>query len=181
MAPYEESTRVPLVISGPGVARGRTSAMATSIDYGPTILDLAGVPIPADVDGASLVPTFGGGVPSGWRKDFFGQYASDGVTDRDGIFQEYTEGDNKEIYLIDVPSWSSPRTERYVYIRWYDLERSMTKREYELYDLVKDPYQLHNLLATPTGRRQHADLAAQLGKRMAELSSCQGATCRTTG
>ncbi|MEV0379441.1 sulfatase [Nonomuraea sp. NPDC050643] len=179
MAPYEESTRVPLVVSGPGVTHGTTAAMATSIDYGPTILDLAGVPIPADMDGTSLSPLFGGRTPAGWRTDFFGQYASDGVTDRDGIFQEYPGGADKEIFLIDVPSWSSLRTERYVYTRWYDLERSADKREYELYDLVKDPYQLTNLLATPAGREQHADLVARLDQRMAQLGSCQGATCRT--
>ncbi|MEV6032977.1 sulfatase [Nonomuraea sp. NPDC052116] len=180
MAPYEESTRVPLVVSGPHVKRGATTAMTTSIDYGPTILDLAGVPIPGDVDGASLVPLFGGRTPGGWRTDFFGQYAGDGVTDRDGIFQEYTPGDTKEVYLIDVPSWSSLRTERYVYTRWYDLERSAAKREYELYDLATDPYELHNLLATAKGRERHAGLVARLNKRMAELSSCQGATCRTS-
>ncbi|MFB4279770.1 sulfatase [Nonomuraea sp. MTCD27] len=181
MAPYEESTRVPLVVSGPGVKRGRTSAMVTSIDYGPTILDLAGVPVPADVDGASLVPLLGGRTPSGWRKDFLGQYAGSGVTDREGIFQEYTEGDNKEIYLVDLPSWTSLRTKRHVYTRWYDLERSAGKREYELYDLASDPYQLDNLLATKAGRQRHAALVARLDKRMAELNSCKGAACRTSG
>ncbi|MET9245741.1 sulfatase/phosphatase domain-containing protein [Nonomuraea sp. NPDC003709] len=172
MAPYEESTRVPLVVSGPRVKRGATTAMATSIDYEPTILDLAGAP---------LVPLFGGRTPGGRRTDFFGQYAGDGVTGRDGIFQEYTPGDTKEVYLIDVPSWSSLRTERYVYTPRYDLERSAAKREYELYDLATDPYELHNLLATAKGRERHAGLVARLNKRMAELSSCQGATCRTSG
>ncbi|MEU7745843.1 sulfatase/phosphatase domain-containing protein [Nonomuraea sp. NPDC049158] len=179
MAPYEESTRVPLVISGPGVKHGTSTAMVTSIDYGPTFLGLAGAPIPANVDGTSLAPLFRGGTPRGWRTDFFGQYAGSGVTDRNGIFQEYTEGDVKEVYLVDVPSWSSLRTERYAYIRWYDLERSANKREYELYDLTKDRYELNNLLATPAGRRRNAALAARLDKRMTELSSCQGATCRT--
>lgn len=177
MAPYEESTRVPLIISGPGVKQGSTPAMATSIDYGPTLLDLAGVPVPAGMDGRSLKPLFDGVPPVDWRRDFFGQYAGDGVTDRDGIFQEYTEGDNKEVYLIDVPSWSSLRTERHTYTRWYDLERSGGKREYELYDLAKDPYQLDNLLATAAGRKQNAGLVARLEERMAELSACQGTAC----
>ncbi|MBB3724158.1 sulfatase family protein [Nonomuraea dietziae] len=178
MAPYEESIRVPLVIAGPGVRHGTSRAMVTSIDYAPTFLELAGLPVPADMDGASMTPLFGGGIPQGWRTDFFGQYGGSGLDGRDGIFQEYTTGDRKELYVIDLPSWSSLRTERYTYTRWYDLERAAGEREYELYDLTTDPYQLDNLLATESGRQKYAEVVARLDRRLNELSGCKGIACR---
>jgi len=54
---YDPSTRVPLLISGPGLAQGKTrSAVVANIDLAPTILDLAGVEPLRPVDGRSLVP-----------------------------------------------------------------------------------------------------------------------------
>ena len=55
--PYEGGVRVPLIVKGPGIARQSTSsAIATSVDYFPTILDLAGLPRTEghDLDGVSL-------------------------------------------------------------------------------------------------------------------------------
>ena len=54
--PYEEAIRIPLVLRGPGLARGRSSALASSIDLAPTIADWAGAEVPAFVDGRSLHP-----------------------------------------------------------------------------------------------------------------------------
>jgi arylsulfatase A-like enzyme len=63
MVPYEASTRVPLVVAGPGVVQGKTFHQATSlIDLYPTLLELARAEAPAghDVDGHSLVPLLSG-------------------------------------------------------------------------------------------------------------------------
>ena len=43
---YEESIGIPLIVRGPGVPVGRTDAIALTIDLAPTLLDLAGVPVP---------------------------------------------------------------------------------------------------------------------------------------
>jgi len=66
---YEESIGIPLIVRGPGVPAGRTDAMALTIDLAPTLLELAGVPLPESVDGRSLVPFLRGTPPASWRQD----------------------------------------------------------------------------------------------------------------
>ncbi|MBH0777882.1 sulfatase-like hydrolase/transferase [Nocardia bovistercoris] len=178
MAPYEESMRVPLAVAGPGIARGRTDAMALSIDFMPTILDWAGLPIPARVDGMSLAPVLRGDTAS-WRTDFVAEYGGAGMSGRDGIAQEQVPGtDTPIMYALDVPSWSGVRTRDHLYVRWYERERPSAEREYELYDLRTDPYQLTNLIKTPEGRAAHADVVDELDRRLNELVACKGAGCR---
>lgn len=72
MAPYEESIRVPLVISGPGVRAATEPRLVLNNDVAPTILDLAGLPFD-DLDGRSMVPLLRGEGVS-WRDDFLIQY-----------------------------------------------------------------------------------------------------------
>lgn len=57
---FEESLRSPLIVCSPGLrSQGRTVAeVVESVDIFPTLCELAGLPIPAEVDGASLVPIF---------------------------------------------------------------------------------------------------------------------------
>ena len=58
---YESTTRVPLLLHGPGVPRSRkVDGLARSIDIAPTILDLTGFRPPAPVDGATLRPLWRG-------------------------------------------------------------------------------------------------------------------------
>jgi arylsulfatase A-like enzyme len=58
---YEHSTRVPLIFAGPGIPRDRrTDALVYLLDIFPTLCELTGAPIPATVDGASLLPTMHG-------------------------------------------------------------------------------------------------------------------------
>ncbi|WP_054812693.1 sulfatase family protein [Nocardia arizonensis] len=178
MAPYEESMRVPLAIAGPGIGPGRTDAMALSIDLAPTILDWAGIPASDRVDGRSLRPVLGGDAAS-WRTDFAAEYGGAGYTGRDGIAQEQIPGtETPLVYILDMPSWVGVRNQDYLYVRWYERERPLDEREYELYDLRADPYQLTNLLATPEGRAAHQDVVTALDRRLAELTACAGATCR---
>jgi arylsulfatase A-like enzyme len=66
---YEESAGIPLIVRGPGVPVGRTDAIALTIDFVPTLLELAGAPVPGSVDGRSLVPFLRGTPPSSWRTD----------------------------------------------------------------------------------------------------------------
>ncbi|CAO5245389.1 sulfatase family protein [Frankia sp. AgKG'84/4] len=177
MAPYEESLRVPMVISGPGVRPGTDAHMVAGLDLAPTFLDLAGVPVPADVDGQSMTPLLRGEQPASWRSDLLGQYAGPGLDGQDGVIQEQVEG-IAGVYL-DLPPWSGLRTDQYLYVRWYDLDRNPQVHERELYDLASDPYELTNLLATPAGVAANAQLVAQLDARLDVLATCAGASCRT--
>ncbi|MGK2319217.1 sulfatase family protein [Gordonia rhizosphera] len=177
MVPYEESIRIPLVITGPGVRPARTSSMATTIDLMPTILTWAGIPIPNAVDGQSLTPVLAGGGPV--RRDFLAEYGGAGALGLDGIFQEPIPGRRTAgIYAVDVPSYVAVRSDRYLYVRWYERERPLAEREYELYDLRSDPWQLTNLIKTPAGRERYAVVVAQLDHRLAQLDGCSGDGCR---
>ncbi|WP_327149435.1 sulfatase family protein [Nocardia sp. NBC_01329] len=177
MAPYEESMRVPLAVSGPTVEPGRSDAMALSIDLAPTILDWAGVPVPDRVDGSSLTGVLRG--DARWRTDFLAEYGGPGADGREGIAQEQIPGtETPLVYVLDMPSWSGVRTQRYLYVRWYERERPIEAREYELYDLRSDPYQLTNLVKTPEGRAAHADIVDTLDRRLTELTECAGPACR---
>jgi choline-sulfatase len=62
---YDATVRVPWIMAGPGVAKRAISrTVARGIDVMPTLLQLTGVPIPAGVDGRSLVPALRGNTVS---------------------------------------------------------------------------------------------------------------------
>ena len=67
---YEESFRTPLVMSLPKGfrKRGDIDLMVQNIDHAPTFLELAGVSIPDDIQGESMVPLIKGKRPKSWRK-----------------------------------------------------------------------------------------------------------------
>jgi len=177
MAPYEESLRVPLAIAGPGIDSRCTAAMALSIDLAPTILEWAGLVPPDRMDGRSLVPVLNGETTP-WRTDFLAEYGGAGYTGRDGVAQEQVLAAETTADVLDIPSWIAVRDERWLYVRWYERERPIEDREHELYDLRNDPYQLSNLLDSPESRAAHADVVAGLDRRLSELRTCSGASCR---
>ena len=121
---YEESMRVPLLVRLPGESakRGMTSdAMVLNIDYAPTILDFAGAePLP-EAQGRSFRPLVNGERPDDWRKAFFYEY-----------FKE--------------PNFTSPTV---LAVRT-DTQKLITYPGHdewtEAFDLVKDPYELKNLV-----------------------------------
>jgi arylsulfatase A-like enzyme len=173
MAPYEESIRVPFVMAGTGVPFGTESNIVTETDVAPTLLDLAGVPVPDTMDGRSLRPLLRhDGGP--WRHDFFLQYR--------GTYGPFLLFDTKEQVdwsvqnhgVMYIPSYTGLRTEQYLYVQWY----SGPDHEYELYDLAADPWELDNLIATPEGAQQYAAITAALQARLDELATCAGVSCR---
>lgn len=150
---YEESIRVPLLVRDPRATPGRrgarVDALALNIDLAPTILDLAGVPVPAEMDGRSLRPWLMGEAP-GWRQDFF--------------YEHHFDGDGQ----IPIPRVEGVRTERWKYVRYLD----PTPMFEELFDLQADPFEEHNLAGQPryggqlaSLRRRHQDYTEQLGRR----------------
>jgi arylsulfatase A-like enzyme len=118
---YEEALRTPLVIKYPDEIRSGTKSnlMVQNLDIAPTLLDIAGVPVPGDMQGESLRKTWKEN-PGEWRDAIYYHYyeKSFGATPHYGI-----------------------RTERYKLIRFYDLLDS-----WELYDLEKDPSEMSNLI-----------------------------------
>jgi arylsulfatase A-like enzyme len=119
---YEEALRVPWLIRYPGLIKpGSVSdSWVVNIDNAPTILDMAGIKIPDDMQGRSLLPVFRGKTPADWRHSMYYHY-----------------------YEFAPPHWVLPcygiRTERYKLIYYY------TINEWELFDLQKDPDEMENL------------------------------------
>ncbi len=173
MAPYEESIRVPLSIRGPGIAPGQNRGqMILETDFMPTFLELAGLTVPVDVDGRSVKPLFASPVVPEWRNDFLVQYVAGGAL---------TAELPPELLLtigLDIPTHRALRTQQYLYVEWYNEDRTFGVHEYELYDLQNDPYQMNNLLATFLGRLKYRKLTAQFDDRLDQLESCTGADCR---
>lgn len=144
---FEESIRVPLIVSDPRVPpseRGKVSeAPAMNLDLPSTFLDWAGVEIPASYQGQSLRPLVEGAAPADWRTETFHEHFA--VRDR-------------------IPAWEGVRTKQYKYVRCFD-------HDYEfLHDLKKDPDELVNLAADPA----HAATLASLRKRTGELVARYG-------
>jgi len=124
---YEESLATPLLMHLPkGLkARGDINEMVQNIDYAPTFLELAGAPIPADIQGVSLVPLLQGKHPKNWRKSIYYHY-----------YEYPAEHSVRRHYGV--------RNDRYKLIHFYnDIDA------WELYDLKTDPTEMHNLYGKP--------------------------------
>ncbi|HJO03111.1 MAG TPA: sulfatase [Acidobacteriota bacterium] len=147
--PHEPSIRVPLLAFDPrpGSFRAglRPTAMALNIDIAPTLLDLAGVEVPATMQGRSLVPLLRDEEPDDWRTDFFVEHLME----------------NKQIVKHE-----GVRGQRYKYARYFELDPVVE----ELYDLESDPLEIRNLVADPA----HAEVLAALRSRCDELRDRYG-------
>jgi lysophospholipase L1-like esterase len=124
---FEESLSMPFLIHWPGVVKEgiRSKALIQNIDYAPTFLQMAGVPVPEDIQGRSMLPVLKnqGVAPADWRT---------------GIYYAYY-GENTH----SVPMHDGVRTERY---KIFFLPNS---REWQLFDLEKDPKELKSVHADP--------------------------------
>jgi len=124
---YEESVRVPFAIRYPPLITEpyTENKVIANIDIAPTLLELAGIPIPEDIDGLSLVGLLNG--QAEWRE---------------GVL---LEGWPPRAY------YSAIHTDRYVLAEtpWDDFLPDPDTPQYELYDLEIDPYQLDNLAGNP--------------------------------
>jgi arylsulfatase A-like enzyme len=146
---FEQSLRVPLVVMDPRLPadrRGRVEgAMALNIDLPSTLVDLAGVKVPATHAGRSLAPLLRGETPADWRHDFFCEHLME----------------NKSI-----PKWEGVRGERHVYARYFGQSPPF---EF-LHDLKTDPDQLKNLATEPGSK----DVLEQMRKRCDALRDRYG-------
>jgi arylsulfatase A-like enzyme len=115
--------------------------MVVNIDFAPTILNIAGVPIPSDMQGQSVLPlTTGKKVPN-WRKSMYYHY------------YEYPDAHR-------VMPHFGIRNERYKLIYFYGKETS-----WELIDLKKDPDETINAYNNP----KHRALIVKMKKELRAL------------
>ncbi|HEY0668889.1 MAG TPA: sulfatase [Sphingobacteriaceae bacterium] len=136
---FEESMRVPLLARCPDLIKPQTSIqqMVLNIDIGPSILDMAGVKKPVQMEGESFLPILqGSSIP--WR---------------DRVFYEYYW----ENEFPQTPTQYAVRTNQYKYIRSqgiWDIN--------QLYDIQKDPHELNNLIRDAEHQATAKQLNAEL-------------------
>lgn len=140
--PHEPSIQVPLILFDPRqeASKGvRRSEMVLNIDVAPTLLDLAGVPIPHQMQGRSIVPLLRGEQTT-WREDFFYEH----------LFTHPR-----------IPATEALRTREWKYIRYVD----QPLRADELYYLANDPNEQNNLV----GQSDYEEKLTQLRARLETL------------
>jgi len=143
---YEESLRNPLIIKWPNVTTPgtRRKEMVQNIDYAPTFLEAAGIEIPQQVQGKSLVPLLKGKPPKEWRKSILYTY-----------YGEKTHA---------VAAHRGVRNKRYKLIEFY------TKGEWEFYDLRKDPLEMNSEYGNPKYEKIINNMKQELKKLMTHFS-----------
>jgi len=122
---YEPSLHTPLIVRWPGVVRAgsQNTDIALNLDFPATFLDIAGIPIPSQFQGRSLVPLLQGRRPDDWRTTMYYHYYEAGVH--------------------GVPRHEGVRNQQYKLIHYYDLG------EWELFDLARDPNELVSVYGQP--------------------------------
>jgi arylsulfatase A-like enzyme len=136
--PFEEAIRIPLLLRYPrGVPRPgrRAPQMALNIDVASTLLELAGVERPPDMDGASLVPVLREPAAPGRRAWLL---------------------ENTREFPYRTPSYRGVRTERWLYVEYEG------RFEPTLHDLARDPRQMHDLYGSSEGERVLPELRTLL-------------------
>lgn len=133
----EENMRVPFIIRAPGLSNvgRRQSEMILNVDLAPTLLDLADLPIPAQMEGMSLRPLLEQQAAP-WRTDFLYEY-----------FQDFP---------YNVPAHHALRTAQYLYIEY---ERGLAP---QLFDIAADPRTQTDLINTAIGQEVLPALQARL-------------------
>ena len=147
--PYRESIKTTAIVWGPGVIPGVDRRLVANIDVMPTFMEIAGKPIPASVDGRSLLPLLKG-QPISWRKSVLVQGIAPADTE-DGVLD--TTG-NAFSALIS-------RNEDFI-----EFDAGI-----EFYNVKNDPYQLNSVVPTPEAVQAYQ-------QRIDAHYACAGETCR---
>ena len=113
--------------------------MALNIDFAPTFLEAAGLPISAEMQGRSLLPVLSGRTPANWRTSMYYRY-----------YHDPGDHNTRQHYGIRT------LTHKLIYF-W-------TKDQWELFDLRNDPHELHNLYGEPGQEALTAALKTELAR-----------------
>lgn len=137
----ETSLKMPLIIRYPKEIKPGTvnHKLVSNIDFGPSMLDFAGVPVPAAMQGRSFRPLLRGETPTNWRKALF--YA----------------------YYARAPMHWGIRTETHKLVKFPHVD------EIEFYDLVDDPHETKERSAEPGYSELIKQTEARLGALMKEV------------
>ena len=147
-AAYEESCRLPFMIYAPGNAASLAQVktqLVSNLDIAPTILDLAGIPIPSTMQGVSLLPLLNGANPSDWREQIFFEYHHDAAFPTANV----------------KPYISVRRADGYKIVKYQE-----NSDWDELFDTNNDLYEISNLMASsdPTHQQNKAEMMALLNQ-----------------
>ncbi|MEF2070684.1 sulfatase-like hydrolase/transferase [Consotaella aegiceratis] len=145
---HESAVRVPTMITGPGfMGGGQVRALFQTPDIAPTLIDAAGLKVPASMTGQSIMPVVRD-ARAPWRQEAFFQ-------------------------ISETETGRALRTHRWKYgvTAEYDADqpRADVYREVYLYDLDADPYEMVNLAGMPVFRGVADDLKARLLAWIAEI------------
>ena len=131
-----------------GVRAAPDPGVAGQVDVAPTLMRMAGLPVPSSVDGMSLLAL---------------QNPSSGLARRGVLLEATAES------AADLPPWLYRGV---VDGHWKYVERTSGRKE--LYDLEADPYELVNV----AGRAAHATQQQAMASLLARLRECAGTQCR---
>ncbi len=157
---YEESLSMPFIVRYPRVVApgSSTEAMALNVDVAPTFLELAGLDVPSDMQGRSLVPLLSGEEPDDWRRSMYYRY--------------WMHGDR----IHRVPAHYGVRTETHKLICYYNdplgqpgAHGPVAPTEWELFDLLADPLETTNVIDDERYAAVLMELRAELARLQAEL------------
>jgi len=154
---FEEATRAPLIIAGPGIKSGKTNSLSEFVDVFPTICDLAGVPIPNKLDGLSLKPLM----------------LNNNAKVNDYSISQYPRKLKKlemikKGYTDSKIMGYSMRTDKYRFTIWMN---NFTSKQpfnefkvyaFEMYDYVKDPLEKVNVV----NDKDYATISKELKAKM---------------
>ena len=140
---YEESLRMPFLVRYPEVIKAGTanSDIITNIDFAPTILEAAGIPVPDEVQGRSFFSNLQGNTPEDWQQSMYYHY------------YEFP-------YWHHVQPHYGMRNQRYVLAHYY-----YNIDVWEFFDLEKDPHELVNGIDNP----EYADMIDNMKEELHRL------------
>lgn len=147
---FEESLRTPLLVEWTGVTKPGSvnEDMVSNLDLAETFLDMAGVKVPSDMQGRSMVPVLKGNTPSDWRKEHYYHY------------YEYPGSHMVKRHYGIV-------ADRYKLVHFYnDID------EWELFDLKNDPREMKDVLNDP----EYSSVARSLHSELDKLVEKYGDT-----
>ena len=154
---FEQATRAPLIIAGPGIKAGKTSSLTEFVDVFPTICDLAGISIPKNLDGKSLKPLMLNNKTKG-KEYSISQYPRK-LKKLEMIKKGYTDAKMMGYSL---------RTDQYRYTIWMnnftskDTFNESQVYASEMYDYVKDPLEKINVV----NDKNYTSISASLKSKM---------------